>query len=120
MTSKAHRDTARILVVEDEYMLAKEVAGAISDAGMIAIGPAANTRDAIRLIEHERVDGAILDVNLADEMVYPLADMLTARGIPFVFCTGYDAPSIPARFGDVVCCEKPIDIKAAFRSLGLS
>ncbi|MDP9840632.1 CheY-like chemotaxis protein [Neorhizobium huautlense] len=119
MTSETNRNLTRILVVEDEYTLAEEVVGAIADAGMIAIGPAANTKDAIDLVEHQDVDAALLDVNLGDEMVYPLADILTARKIPFVFCTGYDAPSLPARFEDVGCCEKPIDIPQAFRRLGL-
>ncbi|MGA1835177.1 response regulator [Rhizobium wenxiniae] len=114
-----NKKLARILVVEDEYMLAQEVAGAITDAGMIAVGPAANTHDAIELVKNQSVDAAILDVNLVDELVYPLADLLKARRIPFVFCTGYDASSLPSRFENVICCEKPINIRQAFKSLGL-
>jgi hypothetical protein len=50
----------------------------------------------------------VLDVNLQGEMVYPVADALRERGVPFVFATGYDHLHIPANFGDIAICEKPV------------
>jgi CheY-like chemotaxis protein len=60
----------------------------------------------------EELDAAILDVNLGGESVYPVADMLHARGIPFVFMTGYGSASIDPRFAMVPVLQKPIEAKA--------
>jgi hypothetical protein len=74
--------------------------------------------EALRLVAaSSRVDGAVLDINLQGEMVYPLADILTARGIPFVFATGYDRESIPERFDDHLRCEKPVRVENVANAL---
>jgi DNA-binding LytR/AlgR family response regulator len=103
----AHR---RLLVVEDEYMVACEVAEALEDAGANIIGPAATIEDALRLIEEhgDAIDGAVLDVNLRDELVYPVADALMARGVPTVFATGYDQINIPDTYAAIPRCLKPV------------
>ena len=73
------------------------------------MGPAATVDDALDLIEATKgLDCAVLDLNLQGEMAYPVADELLARKVPFVFATGYDASSIPERFGNIVRHEKPI------------
>jgi len=109
----------RILVVEDEYMLADELGTELTDAGALVLGPVASVEKAMDLIEAGNVfDGAILDVNLAGELVYPVADLLTERGIPFVFATGYDASVIPKRFAHIVCCGKPVTIPVVTRAIG--
>jgi CheY-like chemotaxis protein len=101
-----------ILLVEDEYFLVQDMAQAFLDAGAGIVGPAASVADALRLVAAAtRVDGAVLDINLRGEMVYPLADMLHARGIPFVFATGYDRESIPERFDGHLRCEKPVRVE---------
>ena len=101
----------RILVVEDEYLLAEELAQELSDAGALVIGPASSIARAMALLEPpSRPDGAILDVNLAGEPVFPLADTLIGRGIPLVFTTGYDRATLPKRFAAVPICEKPIHV----------
>ncbi|WP_437305373.1 response regulator [Sorangium sp. So ce388] len=79
----------RVLIVEDEPMLASSLEDALTDLGCEVIGPALNMTDAIRLAREAEMDGASLDVNIAGEKVYAVADILTARGIPFVFMTGY-------------------------------
>jgi DNA-binding NtrC family response regulator len=101
----------RLLVVEDEYMIASYLACALEDAGAEVIGPAGTVEDALELVESDgdRLDGAVLDVNLRDERVYPVADALAARGVPFVLATGYDKTSIPPAYADVPRCEKPVD-----------
>jgi len=67
--------------------------------------------EALRLIQNkgDRLDGAVLDINLRNERVFPVADALTARGVPFLFTTGYDADSIPKAYAGAPRCEKPVD-----------
>ena len=95
----------RILVVEDEYMLADELRTELADAGAVVLGPVGSLEEAVNLISEEQdVDGAILDVNLRGEKVYPAADQFLERGTSFVFATGYDQSAIPSRFEHVVRC----------------
>lgn len=107
-----------ILLVEDEYFLVQDMAQAFLAAGAGIVGPAASVADALRLVAAAtRVDGAVLDINLRGEMVYPLADVLHARGIPFVFATGYDRESIPERFDGHLRCEKPVRVEKVANAL---
>lgn len=101
----------RLLIVEDEFIIAFDLAQTLEDLGMAIVGPAGTVSQALALVEAEgaHLDGAVLDVNLRDEQVFPVADALAARGIPFVFTTGYDAAILPARYADVPRCEKPVD-----------
>jgi CheY-like chemotaxis protein len=117
MTTESPVSAKRVLVVEDEYLLAMDVSAWLEAAGAHVVGPASNVDAALEVLEHAELDGAILDVNLRGEMVYPIADALTARGIPFVFTTGYDARSMPARFAFVKRCEKPTTPEAISRAL---
>lgn len=108
----------RVLLVEDEFFLADDLARALAAQGAAVIGPAATTDDALDLIERDgRLDGAVLDLNPHGEMAFPVADALLARGVPFVFATGYDAASIPARYAGVTRCEKPVSPAAITRAL---
>ena len=98
-----------ILVVEDEYLIADDVNMALSGAGAVVLGPAPTVDAATRIIADATViDGALLDINLAGDMVFDVADVLTARQVPFAFATGYDRGSIPERFASVPRLEKPI------------
>lgn len=109
----------RILIVEDEFMLADELDMMFRDAGAVVLGPKGSVADALSLIRSEPdIHGAILDVNLGGEPAFPVADLLRARGVPFVFTTGYDGSVIPARFIDVVRCEKPIKIAIVAHAIG--
>ncbi|MBP1807493.1 response regulator [Rubellimicrobium aerolatum] len=97
-----------ILVVEDDYFVADDLTAMLEAAGATVLGPAATLADARGLVARtERLDGAILDINLQGETVFPVANLLRERGIPFIFATGYDRGEIPARFADVRSCEKP-------------
>lgn len=99
----------RILVVEDEYLLADDVREALTDAGAEVLGPVATVKQAAALIaENHDIDAAVLDVNLQGEMIFPVADALRSRGIPFAFTTGYDHSSLPDRFADAIRLEKPL------------
>lgn len=108
----------RVLVVEDDFVIAMDMAAGLSDAGGVVSGPVATVADARALLDAgEAIDGAVLDVNLGGETVFSLAAMLRQRGIPMVFATGYDRGAIPAEFGDVPICEKPMDIGTCARLL---
>jgi DNA-binding response OmpR family regulator len=105
-------DRRRILVVEDEYLLAEELALELTDNGASVLGPVSTIEHALALLDDQvRPDGAILDVNLGGEPVYPLADALIGRGIPLIFTTGYDASALPERFARFARLEKPINIR---------
>jgi CheY-like chemotaxis protein len=108
----------RVLLVEDEYFIVQDLARDFAAAGAIVIGPAATLPDALRLVASSGpLDGAVLDINLKGEMVYPLADALMNRGVAFVFSTGYDSEVIPSRFDGIIRCEKPITPEQVAKSL---
>lgn len=118
MTETACLKGRRVLVVEDEFFLAEDLARGLEEKGAEVVGPSGDIDDALDLIEDAaRLDGAVLDLNLRGEMAFPVADALMERGIPFVFTTGYDAGSIPARYRDVVRCGKPVDATKIARAL---
>lgn len=108
----------RILVVEDEALVALAVAEAINELGFSVVGPFSNVTSAMPAIEQSDADAAILDVNLGGELVYPLAEMLTMRGVPFVFVTGYGAESIDRQFSHVPILQKPIERQMLQRYFG--
>jgi CheY-like chemotaxis protein len=101
----------RLLVVEDEYLVATDLAEALADLGVEVIGPAGSVGEALEFVETAgaELDAAVLDINLRDERVFPVAEVLAARGVPFIFTTGYDAVAIPNAFVDIPRCEKPVD-----------
>lgn len=108
----------RILVVEDEYFLADDISRALRSAGAEIAGPVGELNDALPILNSGGVlDGAVLDVNIRTDMVFPVAQELRARQVPFVFTTGYDKASIAPQFHDVLLWEKPIDIAAMIRGL---
>lgn len=79
----------RILVVEDEGLIAMLIGDAILDEGGVVVGPAPNLDRALALARDEGIDAAVLDCNLAGQLSDPVADILVTRGIPFLFATGY-------------------------------
>lgn len=106
------------LVVEDEYLLADDIASRFRSEGAEVVGPAASVDDALDLLDAgAAVDGAVLDLNLQGEKAFPVADLLVQRNVPFVFATGYDSSAIPERFAGVTRCEKPVDPATVIRAL---
>ena len=79
----------RILVVEDEALIAVMVEDMLTDMGSVVVGPAATIEQALALARSEEIDGAVLDVNGRGERIDPVADALSARGVPMLFATGY-------------------------------
>lgn len=99
-----------ILVVEDEYMLAMHVADFLRAQGATIVGPAASVAAAMALVEGiDSLDAAVLDVNLRNDRVYPVADALLARGVPIVFATGYEELLLQRSYLGIPRCPKPYD-----------
>lgn len=97
-----------ILIVEDEYLIAADLAYQIIEDGGRVIGPALSIREALDLLRHATdLGGAILDVKVDDSTTFDLADALTDAGVPFVFFTGYRSQAIPDRFIGVPRIVKP-------------
>lgn len=98
----------RVLVVEDEYFIADDMAQALVTLGAEVLGPVPTRDEALALLRSaERIDFAVLDINLQGEPVFPVAEALTRLSIPFVFATGYGELSVPPDYKDVSRWEKP-------------
>ena len=97
----------RILVVEDEAAISLLLEDMLLDFGCEVIGPAARLSAALEAVARETVDLAILDVNVAGEPIYPVAEALAQRSIPFVFSTGYGSAGIRDAFRDRPVLQKP-------------
>ncbi len=99
-----------VLLVEDEYLIALNIELAFREAGALVIGPCATVEAATGLLDAgTRPDAAILDINVRETPVFPIAEILKRQQIPFVFATGYDRWAIPPQFVDVPRFEKPTD-----------
>jgi CheY-like chemotaxis protein len=117
-TSPSILSGCRILVVEDEYFQADDMARLLRGLGAEVVGPVGEVQDALDLLDTGRkVDMAVLDINLKGEMIYPAADELRSRAIPFIFTSGYDRGPIPDQYRDILLLEKPIDDGAIGRAL---
>ena len=98
----------RILIAEDNVFAALEIEQTLRDLSCTPVGPASSIEQALALLSHEQLDGALLDVNLRGELCFPVADELERRGVPVVFATGYDDDGIiPKRFQDRPRLRKP-------------
>jgi CheY-like chemotaxis protein len=102
----------RVLVVEDETMVSMLIEEMVYDLGGQVIGPAAKFEQAMKLALDADFDLAVLDVNLDGLVVYPIADVLRYRGVPFIFTTGYDASVIPQRYRGQTVLSKPFSHEA--------
>jgi DNA-binding response OmpR family regulator len=104
-------DTAerRILIVEDEALVAMLVEDALVDAGFAVLGPARSVAQALEMLTAETPDAAVLDLNLGGENSLSVADALAARGIPFLVATGYGAAGLPAHLRHIPVLPKPYD-----------
>jgi CheY-like chemotaxis protein len=104
---------ARILIVDDEPLISAMTEDWLSELGHIVVGPAHNLVAALKLAEAD-LDAAIVDVALGKEVSYPVADALSARGVPFALTTGYGPEGIEPRYRTRSTLGKPFEF-AAFR-----
>lgn len=108
---------ARILIVEDEYIVAALLEDTLHAFGCEVVGPATRVDDALDLLDHEAIDAAVLDVNIAGEMVFPVADALDRRGIPFVFSTAYGLRGVVEEHRSHEVLQKPFELRSLRRAL---
>lgn len=117
-TGASERRSRRILIVEDEELVALCMAEELTRLGWGVVGPAATVREAEALLSRGTdVDAAVLDVNLGGRPVYPLAEALTQRRVPFVFCTGYEMVDPEGKFPQAPVIRKPATAIALDRAL---
>jgi CheY-like chemotaxis protein len=107
----------RLLIVEDEYFLAQDLADRFERLGAEVLGPAGTVREALSLARSAQIDGAVLDVNLKGERVYPVADLLLQKQIPFVFASGYGGELEPDAYSHVPRCIKPVNFAMLVQAL---
>ena len=117
LTISAELQGRRLLVVEDDYFIACDLVQELESQGVEVVGPTASVGGATELIGSAELDGAVLDINLGEERVFPVADLLTARGVPFVFATGYDVIVVPPAHANVPRLGKPVQTAALVRLL---
>ena len=102
----------RVLVLEDELLIAMMMRGWLTELGCETVGPARTVPDALALIKDGPLDGAILDVTIAGGDCFPVADALRQKGIPFALTTGRAADGLPANYADAPLLPKPYDFAA--------
>jgi CheY-like chemotaxis protein len=100
---------SRVLIVEDDPIIAMMQTAILESAGCVVLGPAPMVDQALLTIAAQGIDLALLDVHLGDEKVYPVADALAERGVPFVFLTGYSSEMLPPAHCGRRCLTKPSD-----------
>jgi two-component sensor histidine kinase/CheY-like chemotaxis protein len=98
----------RVMIVEDEPLVAMAMSDLMAELGLTVVGPFGRVGQAIAALKESSINAALLDINLAGELVYPLADILLADNVPFVFVTGYGSESIDRRYANVRVLQKPI------------
>ena len=102
----------RVLVVEDDSMICLLVEDMLLELGCQVVGTAADVKRAIDLVQREQsIDVAILDVNLGGRQVFPVAEILAARGVPFLFASGMGADGLPADWLGHCSVQKPMTIE---------
>jgi CheY-like chemotaxis protein len=107
----------RALVVEDEILVAINTEDALVDLGFDIAGTATYLGEAVRLAREEALDLAVLDVNLNGEMSFPAARILRARGIPFLFATGYGLEGVDPALADAPTLRKPYRLSELRRAI---
>lgn len=122
MAAPIGQDARRVLIVEDNVLIAMDMAAMMGELDCAVIGPVSNVASGLEAVRQSEIDAAVLDVNLGDERIWPVAELLDDRGIPFVLTTGYDGAEIPRRFADRPLVQKPVaadDLRRALSRIRL-
>lgn len=115
--------TRGLLIVEDEMLIAMQVEDVLAEAGYDPLHVAGSVSEALGIIDNEPFSGALLDISVAGEPVWPVADALAARSIPFILCSGGSVGSVPDHHAHVPMLAKPYQrdqLLAKLASIGLS
>ena len=108
----------RILIVEDSPVVAPFTADLLGELGCEVLGPAPNMASARELMEAGGFDGALVDIHIRGERVFPLCDMLEAKGVPFVFTSGYADWQMPEKWQERPRLQKPYTLDQVEQALG--
>ncbi|SFC26094.1 response regulator [Tropicimonas isoalkanivorans] len=107
----------KVLILEDEVIVAMDIAAELSDAGWTVIGPAGTVEKAESISTAEKPDAAVLDINVNGVKSFDLATRLREQGVGVIFLTGYSANSIPADLGDCPIISKPVNFRSVIAAL---
>ena len=99
----------RLLVVEDVFLIAESLSALLREHGCEVVGPVGHLEQALDLARDATLDGAILDINLDGKLCFPIAAMLSQRGVPYFFVTGYSEDIVPAKYRSIPRLEKPFE-----------
>lgn len=105
----AERKAVRVLIVEDEFLVALHLETILGEMGHQVVGPATRIGEAVDLAREKDIDFAVLDINLAGAKTFPVADILRRRDIPFVFASGYGSEGLIERYRDAALLRKPYE-----------
>ena len=120
MSDNSNLNGLKVLVVEDEMLVSMLVEDMLADLGCQVVGPAAELDEALSLAESADIDLALLDVNLGGKPIFPVADRLKARGVPFAFASGYGEAGLSEDHRGAAVLQKPFreaDLAKALRGL---
>jgi two-component SAPR family response regulator len=106
-----------VWIVEDEMMVAMLLEDMLQELGFTTVGPVTRLERALAMAPDIAIDAAVLDLNLNGELTYVLADVLRARGIPFIFATGYGEYGVSDRFRGIPTLQKPFERMQLSRAL---
>lgn len=98
-----------VLVVEDEWVIADQIAGALEEAGYDVVGPVGRLREALALLNTTLIHAALIDINIHGDRSFGLAAELSRLAIPFAFLSGYSASDLPATLSQTPLLQKPVD-----------
>jgi len=107
----------RVLIVEDEFLVASLIEDVLESAGCVVSGPIPRVAEALDAVDHESYDAAVLDVNLAGDRIDPVAEALSRRNIPFMFVTGYNTSALPGKFAGRPRLCKPFKMRELLGTL---
>ena len=109
--SKRELSNRKVLVVEDEMMIAMLIEDMLDEFGCKPVGPATNVPRALELIGKESIDIAVLDLNLDGKDTYAIADALQRKNVPFIFATGHGSTGLRPQYGNRPVLQKPFQAR---------
>jgi len=121
MSGGPNTDRTRVLVVEDEPLVAMMIESMLEDVGYVVVATAPSVSAGLAAVDENELDLAILDMTLGRDSSFPIADALQDRGVPFVFASGYDARSLPDKHNTRQVLSKPFtlkDLKSKLAAIG--
>jgi DNA-binding response OmpR family regulator len=111
MATEVDLSALAVLVLDNQFLLADDVRRVLEQAGAKVLGPCRDEESALKLLQTRAPDCAVLDPDLGGGPTYEIARTLKAKGVPFVFLTGYDDDVIPPAFAGAACLTKPVDYR---------